>query len=79
MARIKARWEFRFVKPVFAEGSKIVIMGRLAHDPGRILEGHLPRSSAEALIKQIAKAADMTVTIGEAEEVNGKHHLEDEF
>lgn len=74
MARTKQRWAGRVIRNVFRDGGSVVLMARLEHDPDRVVELRVNRSSAEALVKAIMKAAEL-----EPESANGKHAAEDTF
>lgn len=72
MARPKARWNGKILKQMFRDGGSVVLLGRLEHDPDRITEFRINRSSVEAFVKEVLKTAEL-------EETNGKHHEADEF
>lgn len=73
MARTKARWSGKILKNIFRDGGSVVLMARLEHDPDRVVELRVNRSSVEALTGAIVKAAEISEPEG-----NGKHHV-DEF
>lgn len=72
MARPKARWHGRLLKNMFIDGGSVVLLGRLEHDPDRIVEFRINRSNVEAFVTAVSTTAGIT-------EDAGKHHEADAF
>ena len=74
MARTKVRWQGRILRNMFRDGGSLVVMARLDHDPERVVELRVPRSSVMDMTKTMIRQAEL-----ETPENNGKHAAEDAF
>ena len=70
MARTKSRWTGRILRNMFRDGGSVVLMARLEHEPDRVVELRINRSSIEPFTQALARTAEL-------EESNGKHAAEE--